>query len=365
MDRPLPDFRTLEGRPAILLMRRRYFGDIILLTNLLRNLRLAFPRAWITVVVDEAYAEVLEYNPDLNEVCLLPTKKKSSWQERFSAWLRVFRQLTRRRFDLAFDLALNSRARLGVLLSRASRRLACDLEEHPLRQRWFYTDVVSVSREWYRTHHITEMNCLLLRTLGIATPFDGLVLPVKEIERKVMETLLDKLAPTWRARPLLLVHPGTRTMPRMWPAERFAAVLASVRQQYSILLLGGISEAEHLQRIQEEFIRACPGAQTLRVAPPLRFQEMVALFSLSRLLLCHDSGPMHAAAAVGTKVVALFSSQPIPTWRPLGKGHICLQTPLPCQCLRPGLCRPEDSYYSYCVQKISVEDVLTALAAVG
>lgn len=365
MGRPLPDFPPVEGRPAILLMRRRYFGDIVLLTNMLRNLRLAFPRAWITVVVDDAFAEVLETNPDLSEVCLLPTGKNASIRKRLLAWQQMFGQLLRRRFDLAFDLALNHRARLGILFSRAARRLACDQEEHPLRHRWFYTDVVPVSVDWYRTHHITEMNNLLLGALGIPAPFDGLVLPVKEIERKAMAGMLDKLAPAWRERPLLLVHPGTRTKPRLWPAERFASVLSAVRHQYAILLVGGKSEAEHLQGIQEEFLRSCPGAPPLRVAPPMRFQEMSALFSLARYLLCHDSGPMHVAAAVGTKVVALFSSQPVATWRPLGQGHLSLQTPLPCHCLLPELCRPEDTYFSYCVRKITVEEVLAALASVS
>jgi ADP-heptose:LPS heptosyltransferase len=67
--------------------------------------------------------------------------------------------------------------------------------------------------------------------------------------------------------------------------------------------------------------------------PPKTIGALAALMSQFDAVLCHDSGPMHVAAAVGTPVVALFSSQNATIWRPLGAGHTVLQTELPCACL--------------------------------
>jgi ADP-heptose:LPS heptosyltransferase len=73
---------------------------------------------------------------------------------------------------------------------------------------------------------------------------------------------------------------------------------------------------------------------------------------------------MHLAAAVGTRVVALYGSQNLANWRPLGAHHTVLQPPLPCvNCVSPGICQPDDSYFNHCVRNITVPDVLTAVRA--
>ena len=71
-------------------------------------------------------------------------------------------------------------------------------------------------------------------------------------------------------------------------------------------------------------------------------------------------------ADVGTPVVALFSSQNAVIWRPVGERHTVLQTTLPCACFPAGTlpepCVPGDSYRSYCVRQLGVEQVYAAVA---
>jgi ADP-heptose:LPS heptosyltransferase len=156
----------------------------------------------------------------------------------------------------------------------------------------------------------------------------------------------------------ILIHPGSRSPHRIWPAERFAAVIDQLRA-YGItpLLVGGPSEQTVLAEIQSKL-----PSPALQISQPLTIPQLAALFKLGDVLLCHDSGPMHLAAAVGTKVVALFSSQNVATWRPLGEGHITLQAPMPCSpCLSPDFCVPSDSYHNHCVRHITVEQVLAAV----
>jgi hypothetical protein len=65
--------------------------------------------------------------------------------------------------------------------------------------------------------------------------------------------------------------------------------------------------------------------------------------------------------------VALFSSQNATIWSPLGKRHTVLQTSLPCACFPadqiPGPCTQGDSYKSYCVRQLSVDQVFAATRA--
>jgi ADP-heptose:LPS heptosyltransferase len=71
---------------------------------------------------------------------------------------------------------------------------------------------------------------------------------------------------------------------------------------------------------------------------------------------------MHVAAAVGTRVVALYGSQNSVLFRPAGEGHILLQPAQPCTaCVAPAQCVPGDSYRTLCVRRITVDEVFAAV----
>jgi ADP-heptose:LPS heptosyltransferase len=61
-------------------------------------------------------------------------------------------------------------------------------------------------------------------------------------------------------------------------------------------------------------------------------KQLAAFLKRADLLITNDNGPMHIAAAVGTKVLALFNkdvigSNPI-RWAPYGEGHTIFYNPL-------------------------------------
>jgi ADP-heptose:LPS heptosyltransferase len=113
-------------------------------------------------------------------------------------------------------------------------------------------------------------------------------------------------------------------------------------------------------------IRSRAQSHLVALDRPLPVGEFAALAAQFDVFLCHDSGPMHVAAAVGTPVVALFGSQNATIWRPHGDRHTVLQTPLPCACLgdaAPTPCVKGDGYRSYCVRLLTVDQVFAAVAA--
>ena len=58
--------------PNLLVIRRHYVGDLVLLGSFLSNLRLHWPDARLTVLADEGYTEILSLNPDRPEVWEVP-----------------------------------------------------------------------------------------------------------------------------------------------------------------------------------------------------------------------------------------------------------------------------------------------------
>jgi ADP-heptose:LPS heptosyltransferase len=160
----------------------------------------------------------------------------------------------------------------------------------------------------------------------------------------------------------VLLHPGSRSAYRIWPLERFARVADRLQSEAGaqVFLTGGPSETKLIEGI-------CTAAQTpLTVLPiPTDIGHFAAYARVADVFLCHDSGPMHIAAAVGTKVVALFSAQSTTLWSPAGSGHRVLQAPMPCAaaCVAPAECDPNNGYKSYCVRRITEEQVFSAVLA--
>jgi lipopolysaccharide heptosyltransferase III len=156
------------------------------------------------------------------------------------------------------------------------------------------------------------------------------------------------------------VHPGSRSAWRLWPAERFAAVCDRVQDEMGVqvMLAGGPGDAHLCAEIQ-----GLARTHILTPASPPSLPGFAALARACTVLLCHDSGPMHVAAAVGTRVVALYGSQNPVLFRPHGTGHTLLAPPLPCACVTPGDCDAGDSYRNHCVRLHTVDDVFAAVRA--
>jgi ADP-heptose:LPS heptosyltransferase len=208
---------------------------------------------------------------------------------------------------------------------------------------------------------ITEYFLSLLPCAGVPIVSRQIRLVPREDDREFSAELLrQRFSGAVPARDqLLLVHPGSRSPYRLWPAERFAEVCRRAQAELGVgvLLLAGPGEEPLLRRIAAQ---AGPGPAIVDL--PLTVPQLAALAASAGLLLCHDSGPMHVAAAVGTRVVALLGSQNPVLFAPAGSGHVALQPPLPCTtCVAPGECVPGDSYRNFCVRNLTVAQVFAAV----
>lgn len=352
------------SRPRILVVRRRYLGDTVLLEPLLRNLRARWPAAWIAVAVDSPYVEIFAGSREVDEVLEVPhgplrgASRKSGWGQ--LAWKTGVRP-----YDIAIDLAHNELSQAVILLSRARRRLALELLPSRVRRRWVYTEIVSVPAEEVRRTHAVDLNNKLLERLGIAIPARVPVLEVDPRMRQEASGIVDEL---WErvgrpAGPTLLVHPGAGPAARRWPPEYFAFVadMAAGRLEAHVILLDGPAERGLADGVRALMVEP---ASVLRA--PLSLPLLSAVLSQGDLLLCNDSGPMHLAAAVGTPVCALYGAQSRATWGPLGSsGHGTFQADLHCAnaCVDPGACSPDDPMKSFCIRRIPPESVASAVHA--
>ena len=296
-------------------------------------------------LVEPAYAGVLALNPDVNAVISLPAGAL--------AWPAFIARLRRERFTHVLDIDNTEKTAVVGLLSGAGKRITLHHGYHALKLRALYTHVVYEEGAEHEAQPITEY---YLKVLGPAE------VPVSTREIRLVPRDAD--VAEWSrfvgARgQTVLVHPGSRSPARIWPVERFAAVCDRVQDELDaqVVLIGGPGDGQLLAGI-----KALARTHVLLVDKAPSISGFAALARASTLLLCHDSGPMHVAAAVGTPVVALYGSQNPILFQPHGEGHTLLVPAMPClSCVASDQCVPADSYRNYCVQRLSIEEVFGAV----
>jgi ADP-heptose:LPS heptosyltransferase len=150
-------------------------------------------------------------------------------------------------------------------------------------------------------------------------------LSVLETERSGMEAWLR--AQGWSGQKIVLIQPGNfRTMSRgrdswerstrddkAWPVKDWVALLEKISASFPgtwLLLCGAPEEANMLQRIKG----ACASPSVLLAAVPLR--SLLALCELADSMISIDTGPAHAAAALGLPLVVMYGAEAPSCWLP-------------------------------------------------
>jgi ADP-heptose:LPS heptosyltransferase len=131
----------------------------------------------------------------------------------------------------------------------------------------------------------------------------------------------------WAGRPIVMIQPGNhrsmsrrrerwrrlRTDDKAWPIERWVSLLHKIHARMPnalIMLRGSHEEVKMLERVQ-----AATGLASVVVAG-VGLQRLFALCEISHSMISVDTGPAHAAAALGLPLVVLYGAESQQYWLP-------------------------------------------------
>ena len=117
-----------------------------------------------------------------------------------------------------------------------------------------------------------------------------------------------------RARPIAILCPGAEFGPaKRWPVEHFADLARRLaRDGLAVWIMGSPNDAPIASALMKALGESA--AAVTNLAGRTDLGTAIDLMSAASLVVSNDSGLMHAAAAVGTPLVALFgSSSPLYT----------------------------------------------------
>ena len=307
--------RAAEVRPLV--MRCGAFGDMVLLTVLLRQLQLRFGKP-VDVISSGPWTQpLLESESALGRLFLLRSRRTPYWlsmeQHRLVTWLRE-------RGNGPTWFCDRGEGRHLLTLAGLPDDYVCDTNTY------IWTQGETFADRYLR--------------FGSYTPkaFEGLIPPAKPgipaaAHLNIAPAAAGELA-AWLARRRLtgreyiILHPGSRHIARRWlrprsgtskywPEEHWAKVVGAVREacpNHALLFSGTRAEG----RFNAAIIRHAGVQDAHNIADSLSVRTLLALLQRAHSMISVDTGPAHAAAALGCPTVALFGTASPHLYRPGG-----------------------------------------------
>ena len=267
----------------VLCVRFSSIGDVLLTTPLVRALHRRHPDAELYFVTKHALAPLVVENPNLNKVIELAPN------ERITDLARRLRAL---RPTHGLDLH-------GSLRSATLRILVpCQWSGYSKRK-LTRTALIAAKINMYGKHvPVPERYFGAARALDVhpdGGPPEFFLAPAtrERIARWLADRGLDR-------QPFAALAPGAAHATKRWPTRHWRALAEQLRTLgYGLVALGGVDDRQLAKELG-------PPPAIHNAAGEFTLQETGACLARAAVLVSGDTGVMHMATGVGTRVVALF-----------------------------------------------------------
>jgi len=284
-------FSNVQGPSAprsVCLLRLSALGDVTHALSVVRTLQNAWPDTAITWVIGAIEARLLE---GLDGVERIRYDKRTG----LAGWRALHAQLAGRRFDALLLMQTALRANLLSTAIHAPLRIGFDRARSREGHGLFVNRRIDAGG-----HHVLDVLGRFVQPLGLRQDRVEWRLPIAPAERAWARALVPQGAP------MLMISPCSSHPLRDWQASRYAKVAnyAVARHGWRIALIGGRSARE---RGIGDAIQAQLRQPPLDLIGKDSIRQLPALLECADALLSPDSGPVHIANAVGTRVLGLYA----------------------------------------------------------
>lgn len=266
----------------ILFVTSTRIGDAVLSSGILSHLISRYPEARITVACGVLPAPLFSAVPGV--VTVIPLTKRALAGHWVSLWSAVC--------GTVWDLVVDLRSSALAWLLMARRRIV--LRSGP--------DALS-------THRVAELGALL----GLDPPPSPKLWP-SEADVAASVVLIPE------GGPVLGLGATANWLPKIWPAENFAALAQRLTAANGILpgarvaVFGGPDERD----LAQPLLDALPSGLGIDLVGGQGLSVTASCLARCALFIGNDSGLMHLAAAAGTPTVGLFGPSPPARYAPWG-----------------------------------------------
>ena len=319
----------------ILIINLTRMGDLLQTTPLMAGFKEANPEVRITLLINSSFVGICKGIPFIDELIVFDMhgfrdsllNKEYGLIENHRFIEDLINRINGKEYDLAMNLTHSRISALMISLVRAreKRGFTVDSEGHRIiKHPWLRYFFNVVPNRDYNPFHLVDM---YLKSGGVQPGRKGLIYEVSGEDEKKSEELLRENGITGNEL-LIGIHLGASKSDKTWHVSSFAKLADMITEEMGarILLFGSPSEAD-LGKEFEMIVKFRP----VNFIGKTDIGELSALLKKCSLLISNDTGPLHLATAVGTKVLDIFTANVhFLETGPYGDGHFVIQADLPC-----------------------------------
>ena len=326
----------------VLIRSANWVGDAVMSLPAIASVRRTLPQAEIFILAKPWVAEIFEKNPVVDRVSIY--QSPGIHQGLRGKW-RLARQLKKEGFELAILLQNAFEAALISFLAGIPRRAGYNTDARA----FILTHPVAMTGKIKRGHQV-DYYLEMVGSLGFqrahAVPSLQVSAERQEEARRTLESCGIE-----ESHGLVGISPGaTYGSAKEWFPERYAELADRIARDSGarILMFGSGGDKEVAAQVRQS-----ARVPLIDLTGMTTLAQAMALIARCRLFITNDSGLMHAAAALGVPVMAIFGSTDPERTGPRGEVCRVVRRPVPCAPCLKSEC-PEDRK---CMKLITVGEV--------
>lgn len=257
------------------------FGDVILTTPVLRELRKKYPDALIDFVVLDKFKEAIRGNKNVNNLIIFEKDKYKGIKGIYDFSKKLGD------YDLVIDLHAKMRS---FFISNFVKGKVLRYRKRPL---WKSLFVKWKLIKYSVDHTIIKSYFKPLEILGLKYKGEELDFDFEAKDLEKVRTYDN----------FVVFAPGASKETKKWTKENFSFLAKKLHEEYNkkIILIGGKNEWEELEEIRKNSGEFC-----INLGGQLSLKESGALLSKASFVVTNDSGPFHMARGVKTLSFVIF-----------------------------------------------------------
>ncbi len=265
--------------PKILIIRFSSIGDIVLTTPVIRCLKNQLPEAEIHFLTKKQYEPILANNPYIDKLWLYDQNLR-----------KIINGLRYSHLDFIVDLHSNFRS------ERIKRQLRLvSFPFHKINyEKWL---MVNLKKNRLPDKHIVDRYMETLKFFDVFNDGKGLDYFIDEENDRPSEKLLPKIPDNYIAMAI-----GAQHFTKKMPSTQLASLCNNLK--LPVVLLGGKEDEQSAMEIVQQSRKK----NILDLTGKVSLNTSAWLIKNSSLVISHDTGMMHIAAAYKKKIISIWGN---------------------------------------------------------
>ena len=262
----------------ILLIRFSSIGDIVLTSPVIRCIKRQIPDAELHFATKEVYLQLIANNPYIDRIHIFCESMNE-----------IIPQLQKENFYHVVDLHKNIRS----LMLRSKLKKPTTSYPKLSLQKWL---MVNFRINLLPNLHIVDRYFKAVSSLGVKNDGMGLEYYINPYD----EVFPDQVPAEFRSGYVGFAI-GGKNQTKMLPLEKIIAICQKINKP--VILLGGIEDREKGEKVVMEL-----GQRVFNACGLFNLNQSVYLIKQAEMIIAHDTGLMHIAAALKKKIISVWGN---------------------------------------------------------